>query len=689
MVAAAGDVAAACSSWRTGMRKNFAVIALFVLGIVLPCRGQVPYGVEFQVNTYKNDSQDKAQIAALSGGDFVVCWQSYEQDGAGWGVYGQLFSAQGEKVGSEFQVNTYSNDSQLEPQIASLLGGGFVLCWTSYGQNGFEYGSYGQLFGPSGERIGNEFRAGSYPSSFQNDPYIAPLSNGGFVICWSGEGREGLGIYGQKFSASGEKVGDEFRASSSAAKYQMRPIISLLSEGNFVICWESEAQDGSALGVYGQLLSAVGDKIGSEFQVNSYTSGYQQKPSIAPLFGGGFVICWESWFQDGSGSGIYGQLFSKNAEKMGSEFMVNSYTNNNQRNPKTTNLSKDVFGVCWESNEQDGSNSGIYGQLFLTNGHKLGSEFQVNSYVWSVQFNPIPSPLKDGNFVICWESIDQDGSGGGIYAQLFSETGKRIGNEFRVNTYTLGDQKDPLIAPLSGGDFVICWDNGDQDIYAKRFPSAALLRHNLRIFILLEPASDASLISTAPILCWQSAIGKILCFSWEVQYKILYDDNSEFSSPDTVRVDGDTTVVLQNLQPGTTYFWKVLAKNLAGDSLWSSNTNAFFVRHDATLVENNEAQPPGQFVLQQNYPNPFNPETTIRYELSGSGFVTVKVFDITGRLVKVLVSGWQTMGTQNTIWDGADFDGNLVAAGIYICQVEFMGEDGRKMVQSRKMSLVK
>jgi len=69
--------------------------------------------------------------------------------------------------------------------------------------------------------------------------------------------------------------------------------------------------------------------------------------------------------------------------------------------------------------------------------------------------------------------------------------------------------------------------------------------------------------------------------------------------------------------------------------------------------------------------------------------VTVKVFDITGRLVKVLVSGWQTAGTQNTIWDGRDFDGNLVAAGIYICQVEFTGADGKKMVLSRKMSLVR
>ncbi len=116
---------------------------------------------------------------------------------------------------------------------------------------------------------------------------------------------------------------------------------------------------------------------------------------------------------------------------------------------------------------------------------------------------------------------------------------------------------------------------------------------------------------------------------------------------------------------------------------------AFYADPNTSVKTDEPAQLPEGFVLHQNYPNPFNPETTIRYELPGSGFVTVKVFDITGRLVKVLVSGWQTSGTQDTIWDGTDFDGNLVAAGIYICQVEFIGEDGRKLVQSRKMSLVK
>ncbi|MFA4835950.1 MAG: T9SS type A sorting domain-containing protein [Dehalococcoidia bacterium] len=101
------------------------------------------------------------------------------------------------------------------------------------------------------------------------------------------------------------------------------------------------------------------------------------------------------------------------------------------------------------------------------------------------------------------------------------------------------------------------------------------------------------------------------------------------------------------------------------------------------------AQNPFAFRLAQNYPNPFNPTTTVRYELPTNGSVNIRVYDITGRLVKLLVSGWQTSGAQNTIWDGTDFDGNLVAAGIYICQIEFTGEDGKKLVQSKKMSLVK
>ena len=71
-----------------------------------------PVGKEFQVNTYTNDFQWSPSVAVLSGGGFVVTWQSAGQDGSSYGVYGQVFESLGDKVGSEFRVNTYITNAQ-------------------------------------------------------------------------------------------------------------------------------------------------------------------------------------------------------------------------------------------------------------------------------------------------------------------------------------------------------------------------------------------------------------------------------------------------------------------------------------------------------------------------------------------------------------------------------------------------
>ena len=110
----------------------------------------------------------------------------------------------------------------------------------------------------------------------------------------------------------------------------------------------------------------------------------------------------------------------------------------------------------------------------------------------------------------------------------------------------------------------------------------------------------------------------------------------------------------------------------------------------ATAVEKDEgAGMPTDFNLSQNYPNPFNPSTTIHYEIPSNGIVCLKIYDLTGRLVKTLVQKVQNAGAYTIKWDGTDFNGNTVAAGIYIYKMEFTSASGEKFVQSKKMSFVK
>jgi PKD repeat protein len=81
------------------------------------------------------------------------------------------------------------------------------------------------------------------------------------------------------------------------------------------------------------------------------------------------------------------------------------------------------------------------------------------------------------------------------------------------------------------------------------------------------------------------------------------------------------------------------------------------------------ALPPG-FALHPVYPNPFNPSATIRYDLAKAEFVHLKLYSLTGQLVRELVSAWQPAGSYEVRWDGLDGDRRAVANGTYLCQLE-------------------
>ncbi len=93
---------------------------------------------------------------------------------------------------------------------------------------------------------------------------------------------------------------------------------------------------------------------------------------------------------------------------------------------------------------------------------------------------------------------------------------------------------------------------------------------------------------------------------------------------------------------------------------------------------------PDGFSLYQNYPNPFNPSTTIVIDLPYPGYVSLNVYDITGRLVNRLLGNSYPAGTIKTEWDGSDFKNDKVASGTYFYEV--ITESGRA---TKKMILIK
>ena len=88
--------------------------------------------------------------------------------------------------------------------------------------------------------------------------------------------------------------------------------------------------------------------------------------------------------------------------------------------------------------------------------------------------------------------------------------------------------------------------------------------------------------------------------------------------------------------------------------------------------------------LEANMPNPFNPSTTIHYELAQSGRAALRVYDVSGKLVRTLVNREHQVGPYETRWDGRDDRGLAVASGVYFYRLE----SGR-YTQTRRMVLLK
>lgn len=144
---------------------------------------------------------------------------------------------------------------------------------------------------------------------------------------------------------------------------------------------------------------------------------------------------------------------------LGDEFQVNSTTQSDQQLPAVARAQDGRFVVAWDSVGQDGSSSGIYAQRYAADGSRLGGEFRVNSYTNDLQSFPATAMSAGGNFVVVWDSQGQDGEGLSVRAQRYAADGTPQGAEFRVDDS--GERRSVQaqvgVAMDAAGDFAVTW----------------------------------------------------------------------------------------------------------------------------------------------------------------------------------------------------------------------------------------
>ncbi|MGD8781468.1 MAG: T9SS type A sorting domain-containing protein [Ignavibacteria bacterium] len=141
---------------------------------------------------------------------------------------------------------------------------------------------------------------------------------------------------------------------------------------------------------------------------------------------------------------------------------------------------------------------------------------------------------------------------------------------------------------------------------------------------------------------------------------LTYENNTELMNE--VKEKNKITGVSNSLRNNWMKYTKKLLSE--ADELWdrSSDYNEEKMGNNSTL--------PKKFTIEQNYPNPFNPVTQIQYSLPSQANVSLKIYDILGKEIKVLVDNeMKSEGRYTATWNGTDNFGNSVASGIYLCRL--------------------
>lgn len=177
-------------------------------------------------------------------------------------------------------------------------------------------------------------------------------------------------------------------------------------------------------------------------------------------------------------------------------------------------------------------------------------------------------------------------------------------------------------------------------------------------------------------LSWSAITDKDLQY-----YQIYRSSNSGFVADSSTLIGAtiDTVYTDRTVQIGSQYYYRIGAVDFSGNRSLASPSAGLVV----TSVKG-KSSVPTVFSLAQNYPNPFNPTTVISYQLPVNSLVTLRVYDVLGRLVTTLVNVRQKAGNYSVTFDAGRFP-----SGVYLYRITANANNGKSFVDTKKLMLVK
>ncbi len=586
--------------------------------------------------------------------------------------------------GNEFTVNQVTNSDQTTSSTTSFVGvderptqsivvdanGNIVVTWASLGQVGLPgeegfYDVYARRYDATTGQWGNEFlvnrdtaTAGDQRSGNQTASSVAMDGSGNFIITWSSYGfyqpeDNSYGVFAQRYDSSGNAIGNPFIVNTTTLADQTDSSVAMDADGDFVVTWTSRNQDSSgsvgSRGIYIRRFNKDGSALTGEIQVNTYTTEEQVHSSVAMDQNGNFVVVWQSAGQDGDSWGIYGQRFSANGTKLGSEFKINETTTRAQQ---YANVSMDATGnfvVTWTSNDGSSFGNEIYARRYNSSGTALSGEFKVNQTVIGSQQYSTVKMLNNGGFIITWTGNDNTGTG--IYGRRYGSNGSPLsgtdGDEFLINVTQTGNQNFASVGADQNGNFSVAWtgdSSGSNDVYTRTFtvtqtgnnpPTDIALSNNS----ISENVADGTLIGTFATTDPDDP-NKTGTYTYALVVGQGDTDNSAFTivnnelrikqSPD-FETKPTYSVRVQTTDAGGLSFEKILTVNIT--NLNEAPTN--IALSSSTINEN---IPANSLVGQLSTTDPDAGNTFVYSLVSGTGATDNAAFTIVGNELRIVAS---------------------------------------------------
>lgn len=404
--------------------------------------------------------------------------------------------------GTEYAVVGSMFGDQVLPDLAVNPNGGFVV-WQDNATDGDGWGVSARRLDSTLSGTLSPFRVNAQGAADQQNARVALLKDGGAVFIWQGGLQGYQHIFARfltptnTFLTSTDLVVSTYAKSNS---FQINPALTVLNNSNVVVVWSSFNQAGSnsLQDVYAKILSPTGATVSDQFLINQFTNYNQRTPAVAALKGGGFVVVWVSEQQriaassninqtNGTSSDqislpsvdVYARLFQGSGVPAGGEFLANM-DSNPSANPSVAAASDGGFMVAWSERDMAVRANGwdAYARPFSSTGAG-GPVVRLNTNVLGNQYAPRLSAVGL-DYLVIWTSLGQDGSREGVYGQFVHNDGALVGTEFRVNTTTVSQQMQPVVASDGVGQFIAVWASyiggaNSFDLFAQRYANVSAI----------------------------------------------------------------------------------------------------------------------------------------------------------------------------------------------------------------------